>query len=64
MPLGTEVGLGPGNIMLDGESETQLPVRKKAQLPQFSAHALWPNGWTDQDATWHKGRPRLWPHFV
>jgi len=21
-------------------------------------HALWPNGWTDQDETWHAGRPR------
>jgi len=20
--------------------------------------ALWPNGWTDQDETWHAGRPR------
>jgi len=23
---------------------------------------LWPNGWTDQDETWHAGRPRPWPH--
>jgi len=23
---------------------------------------LWPNGWMDQDETWHAGRPRLWPH--
>jgi len=23
---------------------------------------LWPNGWIDQDKTWHAGRPRLWPH--
>jgi len=22
------------------------------------------NGWTDQDETWHAGRPRLWPHCV
>ena len=26
--------------------------------------ALWPNGWTDQDETWHTGRPRPWPHCV
>jgi len=26
--------------------------------------ALWPNGWTDQDETWHAGRPRPWPHCV
>ena len=25
---------------------------------------LWPNGWTDQDETWHAGRPRPWPHCV
>ena len=23
--------------------------------------ALWPNGLTDQDETWHSGRPRPWP---
>jgi len=26
--------------------------------------ALWPNGWTDQDETWHAGRPRSWPYYV
>jgi len=26
--------------------------------------ALSPNGWTDQDETWHAGRPRPWPHCV
>ena len=25
---------------------------------------LWPNGWTDEDETWHARRPRLWPHCV
>ena len=25
---------------------------------------LWPNGWMDQDETWHAGRPRSWPHCV
>ena len=25
---------------------------------------LWPNAWTDQDETWHGGRPRSWPHCV
>jgi len=28
------------------------------------SYALWPNGWTDQDETWHAGRPRPWPHCV
>ena len=26
--------------------------------------ALSPNGWMDQDETWHVGRPRPWPHCV
>ena len=26
--------------------------------------ALWPNGCTDQDETWHAGRSRPWPHCV
>jgi len=25
---------------------------------------LWPNGWTDQDQTWHAGRRRPQPHCV
>ena len=24
----------------------------------------WPNGWTDQDETWHADRPRSWPQCV
>jgi len=33
-------------------------------LSVCDVRALWPNGWTDQDETWHAGRPRSWPHFV
>ena len=29
-----------------------------------NVRALWPNGWTDQDKTWHAGRPWPWPQFV
>ena len=32
--------------------------------PVCDVRALWPNGWTDQDETWHAGRPRPWPHCV
>jgi len=42
VPLGTEIGLGPGHIVLDGE--TQLPSRKGAQPPLFCPCLLWPNG--------------------
>jgi len=33
-------------------------------LSVCDVRALWPNGWTDQDETWHAGRPRPWPHCV
>ena len=39
MPLGMEVGLGPGHIVLDGELGTQLPPQKRGHsLPHFLAH--------------------------
>jgi len=34
MPLGTEVGLGPGGIVLDGDPAS----------PTFNSCLLWPNG--------------------
>jgi len=34
------------------------------RLSVCNVRALWPNGWTDQDDTWHSGRPRPWPHCV
>jgi len=30
--------------------------------PICNVSVLWPNGWMDQDETWHAGRPR--PHCV
>jgi len=33
-------------------------------LSDCNVRALWPNGWTDQDETWHAGRPWPWPHCV
>jgi len=58
MPLGIEVGLGPGDFVLDGDP-TFLP-KKWAEPPIFGPCQLWPNGWMDQDGTWHGGgrRPR------
>ena len=32
--------------------------------PVCDVGVLWPNGWTDQDETWHAGRPWHWPHCV
>jgi len=54
MPLGTEIGIGPGHIVLHGDPSPQ----KRAQPPIFVPCLLWPNGWTDQDATWYEGRRR------
>ena len=35
MPLGMEVGLSPGDFVLDGDP---APLPKKGQSPQFLAH--------------------------
>ena len=40
MPLGTEVSLGPDDIVLDG---AQLPLAKWARFPLFGQCLLWPN---------------------
>ena len=44
MPLKTEVGLGPGDFVFDGDPA--IP-RKKAHPPHpiFGSCLLWPNGW-------------------
>jgi len=57
MPLGMEEGLGPGNFVLDGDPA--LPSPKRGWIPSsiFGPCPLWPNGWMDQDGTWHRGGP-------
>jgi len=54
MPHGTEVGLGPGRIVLHGDPAPP----KAAQQPAIFGP------WMDQDATWYGGRPRPRPHCV
>jgi len=56
MALGTEVGLGPVHIVLDGDT-APLP-QKGAEPPCFDPSLLWPKGWMHQDATWYGGRPQ------
>jgi len=56
-----QVGLGPGHIVLDGDPAF-LPQRGTAPAPVFSPCISWPNGWMDQDGTWHGGGPRSRPH--
>jgi len=54
MPLGKEVGLGPGHIVLDGDPAPPPQKGGTAQPhPIFGPCLLWPNGWMDQDATWY-----------
>ena len=57
MPLGMDVGLSPGDFVLDGDP-VPSPKRGGAPLQIFGPCLLWPNGWMDQDATWHEGRPQ------
>jgi len=33
-------------------------------MPLCNVGILWPNGWTDQDETWHGSKPRFRPHCV
>jgi len=59
MPLGMEVGLGPGHIVLDGDTP---PPKGGRGSPNFCPCLLWSYGWMDQDDTWHGGGPRSRPH--
>ena len=62
MPLGTKLGLSPGDFVSDGDP---APDSKGAEPhPIFHPRLLWPNGCMDQDATWHGGRPRPMRHCV
>jgi len=56
MPLGMEVGLSQRDFVFDGDPVPLLP-KKEAEPPIFGPCLLWPNGWMDQDGTWHGGRP-------
>ena len=61
-PLGMEVGLGPGETVLSGNS---APTKRGHNSPQFSTYVYYgQNGWIGQDATWYGGTPRPRPHCV
>jgi len=47
MPLGKEVDLVSGDIVLDGDS---APTKGHSPCTIFGPRILWPNGWMDQDA--------------
>jgi len=52
MALDMEVSLGPGHIVLDGEP---VPSPNGGRAPNFRPILLSPNGWMNQDGTWHGG---------
>jgi len=51
MPLGMEVGLGPRDFVLDGDPAPR-PLNG-VEPTIFGPCLLSPNGWMDQDSTWH-----------
>jgi len=65
MKLGMEVGLGPSHIVLDGDPAP--PPRKGHRgtaPPIFGLCLLWPNGWMNEDATWHEFKLGLGPGHI
>ena len=50
MPLGMEVNLGPGDVVLDGVAASP----KRGTALSFRPCLLWPNGLMDEDATWYE----------
>ena len=56
-----EVGLSPGDFVLDGDL---APLPKKVRSPQFSPTSIVANGCMDQDAIWYGGRPPPTRHCV
>jgi len=56
MKLGTQVGLGPGHIVLHGDPAPPPP--KGHSPPIFSPYQLRPNCCMDQGVTWYGARPR------
>jgi len=57
-----EVGLSPGDFVLDGDPVP--PPKKGAEPPIFSPCVLRPSACMDQDATWYGGRPCPRRHCV
>jgi len=58
MPLGMDVGLSPGDFVLDGDPVFPPQQRGRSPLPIFGPFLLCPNGWMHQDAIRYRGRPQ------
>jgi len=60
MPLGTEVGHGTGDIVLDGD-----PIKGHSSSHNFRPMSIVVKRLMDQDAIWYGGMPdRPRPHCV
>jgi len=64
MPLGMEVGLGPGDFVPDGDPAPPSKKKEGHSPIIFNPCLLWPNGWMHQDTTWYGGRPQPRRHCV
>jgi len=58
MSIGTEVGLSPGDFVLDRDPAPPPQKGGGGPSPIFGPCPLWPNGCMDQDANWYRGRPQ------
>jgi len=58
MSLGMEVGLGPGDFVLDGDPVPFPQKGAEPPSPIFRPFLLWPNGCMHQNATWYRARSR------
>jgi len=54
--LGMEVGLNPGDFMLDGDHAPPPPKGHRTTIVR--PYLLRPNGCMDHDVTWYGARPR------
>ena len=67
MSLGMEVGLSPWDFVLDGDPGplSKNEAEPRSEPPTFGPCLLWPNGWMNQDGTWHRMEVCLGPvHIV
>jgi len=64
---GSELGaFGTGGVRNWGHNRAVKTIRLVCLvcLSVCNVGVLWPNGWMDQDETWHAGRLRYRPHCV
>ena len=57
MKFGMQVGLGPGDFVLDGDPAPP-PQKGDGALQIFGPCLLWPNGWMDEAGNWQGRRPQ------